>query len=301
MPSIKQVEAFVWSANLGSFVAAADHLNTTQSNISKRLQELEHALGVLLFERTKRSIRLTPKGEELLSLSNELLDAHKRLLKIRTSDLAWRGALRCGFTEAVALTALSRLSASLQQTFPGLIPDVVIDTSFHLNELLRQGKIDFAIATSGFLDAGLVAVKLFEAERVWMASPKLVPHDRVLTASELAKLPMLGHGDLTLPRNVVVRYLKSLGIAANIVTSCTSISALAQMTIEGIGVTYLHKEVFEPEIASGQLKILNCEVKLPPIQYYAAYREEMTNPALPRIVECAREVFMSAQTPLART
>jgi DNA-binding transcriptional LysR family regulator len=287
MVSVKQVEAFFQSAQLGSFVAAADRLNTTQSNISKRIQELESILGVALFERANRSIRLTEKGQELLGPSKQLLDTHQRLRQIGKSTVLWRGPFRFGATEAVALTWLPNFLGILQREFPGLVPVATTDTSYNLNQMLLQRKIDFAIAAQVRLDTSFVTTKLFEGERVWVASPNLVRHNRVITAKELETLPMLGHGDISQQRGYMSR---ALGINGDIVTSCTSISALARMAIAGIGVTYLHSEVFADEIASGQLKVLKCEVKIPPIQYVAAYREDVVSPILPLIAARAVEI-----------
>jgi len=290
MVSVKQIEAFFKSAQLGSFVAAAESLNTTQSNISKRIQELEHILGVELFERANRTIRLTDKGKELLGPSKELLDTHQRLRQIGKSSVLWRGPFRFGATEAVALTWLPHFLTILQREFLDLVPVATTDTSHNLNQLLLQRKIDFAVAAERQLDSSFQRIKLFQGERVWVASPALINHDRVITAKELACLPMLGHGDISQQRGPMSRILQSLGIKADIVTSCTSISALARMAIAGIGVTYLHREVFAAEIASGQLKVLNCEVKIPPIQYMAAYRADVVSPILPLIAKRAVEI-----------
>jgi DNA-binding transcriptional LysR family regulator len=290
MVSIKQVEAFYQSAQLGSFVAAAERLNTTQSNISKRIQELEYLLGLELFDRGNRTIRLTAKGQELLGPSKELLDTHIRLRQIGSSTVVWKGPFRFGVTEAVALTWLPRFSAEIQREFPGVIPVATTDTSYNLNELLLQRKIDFAIATERQIDSSFKTIKLYEAERVWVASPRLIDHDRVLTVEEMAHLPMLGHGDISQQRSPIVRYLQSNGISANIVTSCTSISALARMAIDGIGITYLHRNVFAAEIASGELKVLKTDVKIPPIKYVAAYREDAVSPLLPIVAKRAVEI-----------
>jgi DNA-binding transcriptional LysR family regulator len=289
MPSIKQAEAFFWSGQLGSFVAAAERLNTTQSNISKRIQELEYALGVELFDRTKRTIRLTPKGEEAMKISEEMLHIHMRLRQMGTSTAALRGPFRFGVTEAVAVTWLTRFSAIIKESVAGLIPMATVDTSVNLNSLLMQRKIDLVIGTKTNLDNGLVMVDLEKVKRVWVASPLLVPHDDVLSAKELAALPMLGHGDSSQQRTLVPRYLLNQGIMPNIVTSCTSMSALARMVADGIGITYLHKDVFAADIKAGRLKILQSEIEIPDIQYVAAYRDDVINPVAALAAQKAKD------------
>ena len=63
--NIKQLEALYWAGRLGSFQAAANRLHTTQSAISKRIAELEEALGRQLFDRSRRNAQLTPAGESV--------------------------------------------------------------------------------------------------------------------------------------------------------------------------------------------------------------------------------------------
>lgn len=290
MPSIKQIEAFYWSGQLGSFVAAADRLNTTQSNISKRIQELEYTLGVELFDRAKRAIRMTAKGDELMRLSDELLRTHMRLRQVGKSALAVDGPFRFGVTEAVALTWLPRFSLLIQNSFPGLIPISTVDTTFNLNTLLLERKIDLAIGTERNFDTTLTFVPLVEVNRVWVASPTLIPHDRRLSAAELATLPMLGHGDASVHRNLADRYLRESGVTPRLVSSCTSMSALARMVIDGIGITYLHRDVFEEDISAGRLKIVASDVEIPPIRYVAAYRNDVISPVSQLVAARAREV-----------
>ncbi|MBD9596401.1 LysR family transcriptional regulator [Ensifer sp. ENS05] len=290
MASIKQIEAFFWSGQLGSFVAAAERLDTTQSNISKRIQELEMSLGIELFDRGKRMIRLTTKGEEAMDVSEKLLQIHMRLQQKGQSVMPLGGRFRFGVTEAVAVTWLPRFSALLKESFEGLVPIATVETTANLNQLVMQRKIDLAIGTSKNLDQDLQRVPLGTVERVWVASPSLVPHDGTLSIAELCALPMLAHSDDTAARALVPRHLQAAGIVPNIVSSCTSINALARMAVAGIGITYLHKEVFEKEIALGRLKVVHTELKVPTFQYVAAYRDDVMNPVAALAAQKAKEV-----------
>jgi DNA-binding transcriptional LysR family regulator len=290
MPRIKQVEAFFWSGQLGSFVAAAERLNTTQSNISKRIQELEYTLGVDLFDRSRRTVRLTPKGEEAMKVGEQLLHIHMKLRQMGTTTAALRGPFRFGVTEAVAVTWLPRFSALIKQSFNGLVPISTVDTTQNLNQLLMQRKIDLIIGSRRNLDSTLTMVELCNAERVWVASPSLVPHDNMLTAHDLARLPMLAHGDPSAQRVLIPRFLQSSGIEPNIVTSCTSMNALARMAIDGVGITYLHRDVFAADIDSSRLKVLKSEIAMPDIEYVAAYRDDVMNPVAALAARKAKDV-----------
>jgi DNA-binding transcriptional LysR family regulator len=278
MPSIKQVEAFYWSGQLGSFVAAAERLNTTQSSISKRIQELESALGEQLFDRSKRAIMVTAKGKQVMEISDQLMRVHMSLRQLGKTAAAVAGPFRFGVTEAVALTWLARFSQHLQNRFGDLIPIATVDTSRNLNAMLLERKIDLVIGTKRNIDDSLITTQLVEAERVWVASPSLIPHDRKLTAREMCAVPMLGHGSGSNQPNRVMRLLAEQGITPRIVSSCNSASALVRMAIDGIGMTYLHREIFSDDIAAGRLKVIDTEFDVPPLSYVCAYRDDTINP-----------------------
>ena len=57
--NFKKLETFYWAAKLGSFTAAAERMNATQSTVSMRIQELERELAVVLFDRSQRKARVT--------------------------------------------------------------------------------------------------------------------------------------------------------------------------------------------------------------------------------------------------
>ncbi len=70
---IKQLEAFYWIARLGSFAAAARKLHTTQPAISMRIRQLESDLGTQLFDTSRRTAQLTPKGRDLVDHAASML------------------------------------------------------------------------------------------------------------------------------------------------------------------------------------------------------------------------------------
>ena len=70
--NLRFVETFLWVARLGSFSAAAERLHTTQAAISNRIATLERDLGIRLFERDVRCVRLTSLGQLAVPKAEEL-------------------------------------------------------------------------------------------------------------------------------------------------------------------------------------------------------------------------------------
>ena len=74
--TLKQLETLYWIARVGTFERAAARLNTSQSAVSKRMQELERASLIEIFDRSQRGAKLTVKGEELLGIAEKMLELH---------------------------------------------------------------------------------------------------------------------------------------------------------------------------------------------------------------------------------
>lgn len=289
MPSVKQIEAFYWSATLGSFVAAADRLNTTQSNISKRIQEMELTLKMEVFDRSKRAIRLTAKGEELLRASENFLRSHNAVKRIGGGAPAATGPFRFGVTEAVALTWLPKFCAVIAEAFPGLVPMARVATSSQLNLMLRDRQVDLVIATRLRVDADLEVTDLGSLNHVWLTSPSL-GLEGLLSAEQLAEVPILGHGDNAAADLIIIKYLRDRGLTPNFVTHCNNLTTLARMASAGMGITYLHSGVFNDEIRRGLLKEIRIEIDLPPLRYVAVNRDDPVSPLTGSIAKMARDV-----------
>src|SRR5262245_4539392 len=107
--SLKQLEAFYWTATLGGFTEAAERLNLAQSTISKRILELEAVVNEQLFDRSTYALRLTRAGEASLPIAAEMLALELRLREAVNGAATFSGPFRFGVTELVALTWLPKL------------------------------------------------------------------------------------------------------------------------------------------------------------------------------------------------
>lgn len=106
-----QLRCFVAVASELHFGRAAKRLNMTQSPLSRQIQALEHEVGVLLIERTKRSVQLTPAGHAFLPEAEDIL------LRCEAASLAARRAIR---GDAGSIT-LGFISAARFKVLPQIV------------------------------------------------------------------------------------------------------------------------------------------------------------------------------------
>lgn len=143
---LSQLRCFVAAAEELHFGRAAARLNMTQPPLSRQIQLLERSIGVILLERTSRSVRMTPAGRTFL------IEA-RRILKLSESAAlrTWRvaageaGSLSIGFTAAAGYGFLPKLIRMTRQQMP--------DVDLALKEMVSGEQIEGLL--TGRLDIGL--------------------------------------------------------------------------------------------------------------------------------------------------
>ena len=143
--NIKQIEAFLTIVRDGSFAAAADRLNVTQSTISARITELEQELDLVLFDRSKRQVQLTYRGREFVRYAERALTAFSDIKRRFRPDAPISGVVRVGVAELIAVTWLSDLTNLVRATYPGVTLQFEVGLNPDLQAGVRDGTIDIAL------------------------------------------------------------------------------------------------------------------------------------------------------------
>lgn len=290
MVTLRQLEALLWVVQLGTFERAATRLNTTQSAISKRIQELELSTGLALFDRSQRGARLTEQGERLLDLAREMLVLQDGIMALKTGGGQTARRLRLGVTELTALTWLPRLIALLRQVHPLVVVEPEVDMSRALYERLAEGSVDLIVIPEVMTDPDVAVVRLAEVANVWMARPGLIPPGRALTLAELAEHPILTQGTRSGSGLFFTKWLRAEGVVLRKTLTSDSLTAIVGLTVAGLGVAYLPRQCFRPLIDEGKLVVVPVAPELPPVPYVAMYRQDMPSAFISSVAELARDV-----------
>ena len=148
--NLRFLRTFVAIADNAGFARAAARLNLTQSAASRQIQALEDELGLRLFARIGRSVRLTREGEDLLVRSRQLLfDADalgQRASALKTGEV---GVLRVGATPQVIESLLADFLLRYRKRYGGVEVHLVEDGGSRLPDRLARGDIDVALMPAG--------------------------------------------------------------------------------------------------------------------------------------------------------
>jgi DNA-binding transcriptional LysR family regulator len=140
---LRELRIFLVLADELHFGRTAERLGISQPGVSEAVRVLESRLGVKVFDRTSRRVRLTPAGEELKrDLLPALAGLDQALAQTSQLSRAVRGLLRVGFVLTTEGPALSRLIATFQDRYPACEVRLQEVETFDAYRALRRGDID---------------------------------------------------------------------------------------------------------------------------------------------------------------
>lgn len=142
---MKYLETFIKVCDLGSFTAAADVMNISQSGVSKQIQRLQANLGVTLLRREDNGIKLTEAGREVYSSGKNILAIWNKLSDACHSvSNQLSGLLRIGASTIPAKHLLPMILMNVHSTYPHVELFVNVADSQHILDSLYRGSIDIA-------------------------------------------------------------------------------------------------------------------------------------------------------------
>jgi DNA-binding transcriptional LysR family regulator len=147
---LADLRAFVAIADLGSFRAAAEAIHLSQPALSRRIEKLEGALGVRLFERTTRVVALTNVGREFSRKARQLLDdLEESLLAIQEVAATRRGIITIGCIPSAVYYFLPRVIRRYRELYPKIRFRMIDESANEVLNAVIRGEADFGINMIG--------------------------------------------------------------------------------------------------------------------------------------------------------
>lgn len=242
--NLKLLQAFLLVGEHSSFRAAAEMSYRSTSAVSAQIRQLEDQLGVPLFHRTTRSVRLTEEGRQLLECARRaLLEVEAGLRKIQESADVRRGRVSLSCSPTIAATRLARVLAVFEKDYPGIDVFVRELPSEALFETIRKREADFGIGP-------VVPTSEFRFETV-LEDPlyALVPKRFITTSKDtialatLANMPLLTLNPANALREVLESTLRERNLTMTTRYEFTQAQTLISMASAGLGAAILPKVV----------------------------------------------------------
>ena len=290
--NLKLLQTFLLVGEHSSFRVAAEKSFRSQSAVSAQIRQLEEQLGVSLFHRTTRSVRLTDEGHQLLECARRaLLEVESGLRKIQESADIRRGRVSLSCSPTIAETRLARVLAAFEQEYPGIEVHVRELTSAALFDSVRKREVDFGIGP-------LIETQDFHFEPL-LDDPiyALVPKRFVTTTKDtisfatLTNMPLLVLNHATALRGMLEAAMKERHLTFTTRYEFTQAQTLISMASAGLGAAVLPKVALpsrlDPSVYA--LRIVN-----PPLLRKVAVitmRGQALSPASLRLVQLLRQLI----------
>lgn len=243
------LETLMWIDRLGTFGAAAQRLNTTQSAISARVREIEQQLGVALFQREGRRMVLTARGRRLVQASEPLCRSLEQVL-LEASDYAGAtGAVRIGSGEIAAASCLPAFIQTIERERPGVTMEIELDLTARLLQQLLAGTRDIVFLAGPAASPGMRTAPIGSVELVWAAGRT------VADAGGFAQpLPVWSLPDHSPLHAVTLATLEAEGLSARALHTCNNVRTLIEIVANGTGAAVLPETMVRDQLTTGTLR-----------------------------------------------
>ncbi len=240
--TLQELRYFIALADHGHFGRAAEVCHVSQPTLSTQLKKLEDELGVALFERTNKTLEITPSGRSLLPRAREVVEgADAILVQARRRALPMSGTLSLGIIPTLSPYLLPWLLPALSKTYPAFKLAVQEDLTANLLQSLKAHRIDAAMIALPVDDADLVAPPLFDEPFVLAcATGDPLAKKKTVKPEDLkgAGLLLLTDGHCLRDQALALCGLAAAnGEAADF--RATSLETIRQMVAAGMGCTLL--------------------------------------------------------------
>ncbi|MEJ8856465.1 LysR family transcriptional regulator [Variovorax robiniae] len=287
------------------FGRAATRLHMTQPPVTQAIAQLEKAIGVRLFDRTRRSVALTPAGAALVPEVRELLARAQALpARARAAAAGEVGRVRLAFVSTIGFERLPAWVREFRALCPAVALELVEATGDVQLEALARGEIDAGLVlhSPGAAPAGLACLAV-ATEPLVLAVPTQHPlaRARQLVLDDVLAEPLVAFPRRILPsvHDAILALYHGVGRVPEVAQEAIQMQTIVNLVSGGLGVAWVPESVTqfrragvvyrtETEFAA-QPGRRRAALALPGCETSLVWPAASDNPALARFVDFVRE------------
>jgi LysR family hydrogen peroxide-inducible transcriptional activator len=253
LPTLKQLQYLVALREHGHFGRAAEASFVTQSTLSAGIRELETLIGIVLVERTRRVVRFTPLGDQIVAKARKVLREAEELSDLaRAAGRPLSGEMRMSVIPTIAPFMLPRLLPQLRRDWPDLKLFLREEPSAAACEGLQHGRTDCVLLALPYACGDVEIAPLFEDTLYVAGLAGEIGHDAGSIRAEAideGRLLLLEDGHCLKDHALAACNRPELRAEATMMG--TSLHTMVQMVDNGLGVTMLPEMAIDAGILEG--------------------------------------------------
>jgi LysR family transcriptional regulator, nitrogen assimilation regulatory protein len=254
----RQIRYFIAIAEKGGLSAASEVIHIAQPALSTQIANLEEELGIKLFERHGRGVKLTPAGSTFLKhayIIRDQIAAAKQ--EVMESQLEPSGIVYAGLPMTTSNVLAVPIIEYVRDSYPKVDLRIVDGMSGDVGIWLIEGRLDVAVLYEAHNSVSSSAVPLIEDELflVGLDGPRLKDIDRV-SFNELARFPQIASSNQHALRRLLDDTAARHRTPLNYIQTIDSIPQLRELVLRGIGFTILPRIAFADVLHQDRLKFV---------------------------------------------
>jgi DNA-binding transcriptional LysR family regulator len=277
---LRQLRYFTEVARVGSFLGAAEQLDVAQPSLWRQVKALEAELGVALFERSGRRVRITSAGSQLLIRTEQLL-ARAEAIKLLSAELAHgrAGVVTIACPHPHVPRFLAPLIGEFHRTHPGIHVAVHESPGLPGMDQVLSGDVDF-ITGLPHTDPGLAGRQLGAVRLAVVVSDGHPWRNRTeISISDLRGEPILIGSPGSLTRRLLEPALREAGFELDITLQTGNAATLVALARAGLGVAVLADDNLAADTSTVWPTLVdNHHAMATPVWIYWADRPELAPP-----------------------
>lgn len=288
----RQLQYFLGVASELHFSRAAEKLFIAQPALSRQIQQLEENLGVLLFERDKRNVKLTPAGEYLQDEARQILSQLENISK-RTQQIhkGESGEIKIGHPGSAIYSVIPPILTSLRTNFPEIkakLSEVLEDDLFGN---LKNYQIDVGFIREPFVNKNIVSKKIFEE-----SFALVLPENHWISKENFTSLAQVKYEPFVLPPryagsayyDLLVRMCEREGFTPNVSHESNYGATILRLVEHNLGVSLM--PISYKFSSAMRVKFIELTDIPERTQLSIAWRKNDINPVLMNFLKAAESV-----------
>ena len=268
MVNLDLYRVFYTVAKSGSLTKAAEELYISQPAVSRSIKQLELQLGVSLFTRTHRGMKLSAQGGKIIFEQVEralqlLESAENCITEMKTTPT---GTIRIGASDTIFEYFLADKIVDFHNRFPAVKIDLLADFSPDTIEKLKEDKCDVAFVNLPISPDPELRLhgNCMRLNDIFIAGQGFEGYkEEKNSLSSLQKLPLIFMDKNTVSRKSLDNFLSSVGVGLTPAIEVGSWDLMKRLVARGMGVGVIPKEYAIKELEDGLLFELQTDVRLP--------------------------------------
>jgi DNA-binding transcriptional LysR family regulator len=260
----------------GGIIAAARKLHRVQSGVTTRIKQLEASLGVELFMRDQRRLRLSPAGEIFLGYVEQILRLTEQARHAVLGDTP-RGVLRLGTLESTAASRLPPLLARYHEQYPAVRVELATDTTDALLDGVTRRRYEAAFVAGRAATMKLEAMVVFDEELVIVAP---CVHPAIACAHDVCTDTIICFPVGCAYRRLLHAWLAAGNMVPEKVLELSSYHAIVACVASGTGIALVPRSVLETVHVRDSIAAYALPEEYSRLQTYLVWRQGEVSLAL---------------------